>query len=80
MELKALKAHLALFLWFAAAWCARAADGPHVVLITIDGFPARMFWDAKTSRIVFSIRHRGYARNWCSITYFRTRPMRASGR
>src|SRR5206468_12748748 len=25
-----------------------AADEPHVVLITIDGFPAFMFWDAQT--------------------------------
>jgi len=26
----------------------RGADEPHVVLITIDGFPAYMFWDPKT--------------------------------
>jgi hypothetical protein len=31
-----------------AAWFCHAADERHVVLITIDGFPARMFWDAKT--------------------------------
>ena len=31
-----------------ATWICHAADARHVVLITIDGFPARMFWDAKT--------------------------------
>ncbi len=31
-----------------AAWFCQAAEDQHVVLITIDGCPARMFWDAKT--------------------------------
>lgn len=30
-----------------ANWIIQGAERPHVVLITIDGFPARMFWDPK---------------------------------
>src|SRR2546426_3676447 len=41
-------AGVVLFLWLMAAWFCQAAEDQHVVLITIDGFPARMFWDAKT--------------------------------
>jgi len=41
-------AGVVLFLWLMAAWFCQAAEDQHVVLITIDGCPARMFWDAKT--------------------------------
>jgi len=37
-----------LYLSLMVTWLCHAADERHVVLITIDGFPARMFWDAKT--------------------------------
>src|SRR5580765_7246659 len=37
-----------LYLSLMTAWFCHAEDERHVVLITIDGFPARMFWDAKT--------------------------------
>jgi predicted AlkP superfamily pyrophosphatase or phosphodiesterase len=36
-----------ILLLFAISW-SQAADDSHAVLITIDGFPARMFWDSKT--------------------------------
>lgn len=38
---------LALFLVLITSGPGRAAEEPHVLLITIDGFPARMFWDEK---------------------------------
>ena len=38
----------ALLLCLTAPTVCSAADNHHVVLITIDGFPARMFWDPKT--------------------------------
>ncbi|HKX62807.1 MAG TPA: alkaline phosphatase family protein [Verrucomicrobiae bacterium] len=38
----------ALLLCLTAPTVCSAADNRHVVLITIDGFPARMFWDPKT--------------------------------
>ena len=37
-----------LLVWAVAEAPGRAAEANHVVLITIDGFPARMFWDSKT--------------------------------
>jgi len=40
---------IGLCLWFSESWLCRAADDRHVVLITIDGFPAYMFWDAQAS-------------------------------
>jgi predicted AlkP superfamily phosphohydrolase/phosphomutase len=46
--MKAFRAGIVLFLLFLATWYCQAADDQHVVLITIDGFPARMFWDSKT--------------------------------
>ncbi len=39
---------IVLYLSLMAASLCHAADERYVVLITIDGFPARMFWDAKT--------------------------------
>lgn len=41
-------AGIVMYLLSMATWFCQAAEDRHVVLITIDGFPARMFWDAKT--------------------------------
>ena len=46
--MKITRYSLVLYLLLIAAWFCPAADDRHGVLITIDGFPARMFWDAKT--------------------------------
>src|SRR5262245_22753699 len=47
--MKILCRALIFCLWLIATWfCHAAVDQRHVVLITIDGFPARMFWDART--------------------------------
>jgi hypothetical protein len=43
-----IRTSVILFLCLTTAWVCRAADDRHVVLITIDGFPARMFWDSKS--------------------------------
>jgi predicted AlkP superfamily pyrophosphatase or phosphodiesterase len=43
-----MRTFVVLLLLFVAVEFCRAADDRHVVLITIDGFPARMFWDANT--------------------------------
>src|SRR5262249_42840375 len=45
--MKRLHAGIVWLLWFTAAWIGLSAEEPHVVLITIDGFPATMFSDAK---------------------------------
>src|SRR5437870_5181082 len=37
-----------LFLLLGSLYLCRAIDDRHVVLITLDGFAAYMFWDAKT--------------------------------
>jgi predicted AlkP superfamily pyrophosphatase or phosphodiesterase len=54
-DLKAAHKHMStlistivLYLSLMVAWFCQAAEDRYVVLITIDGFPARMFWDAKT--------------------------------
>jgi predicted AlkP superfamily pyrophosphatase or phosphodiesterase len=48
MKAKATVWTVAVLGWLGAASVGRAAESGYVVLITIDGFPARMFWDPKT--------------------------------
>ena len=45
--MRMLRAHLSLFLLISAGWLCHAADNHHVVLITLDGFPARLFWEPR---------------------------------
>ena len=47
-ERQKVRIGIVLFVSLAATWFCQAADDRYVVLITIDGFPAQMFWDAKT--------------------------------
>jgi predicted AlkP superfamily pyrophosphatase or phosphodiesterase len=46
--MKIIRLGIVLSVSLLTAWFCQAAETPHVVLITLDGFPARMFWDPKT--------------------------------
>jgi Uncharacterized proteins of the AP superfamily len=46
--MKIFRAALGVFLSFLLVGQCSAAEESHVVLISLDGFPSRMFWDSKT--------------------------------